>query len=142
MFIAGRFDTLLRRLSAQPEWGEYYLSLYQDGKGPGWLESKVYFRKLRDYCKEHGIGVLIANIPEIHDVQHYTLQSITDLAHKMADENGFDFVDSLDWMRAVDLPKLWIAPGDPHPNVRGHQLIAQAIYSKLYPMARAHQNPE
>jgi lysophospholipase L1-like esterase len=142
VFIAGRFDTLLRRFSARPEWSEYYLGLYQDGKGAGWLESKEYFKKLRDYCKEHGIGVLIANIPEIHDVQHYRLQSITDLAHNMADEYGFQFVDSLDWMRTVDSPKLWIAPGDPHPNVLGHQFIAQAIFSKLYPMAQAHQKPQ
>jgi len=142
MFIAGRFDTLLRRFSAEPEWKEYYLGLYQDGKGPGWLKSKEYFGKLRDYCKQHDIGVLIASIPEIHDVQHYQLQSITDLAHGMADENGFEFVDSLDWLRAVDSPKLWIAAGDPHPNVLGHQLIAQAMFSKLYPMAQAHQKPE
>ena len=142
MFIAGRFDTLLRRFSARPDWSEYYLGLYQDGKGPGWLESKEYFRKLRDYCREHGIGVLIANMPEIHDLQHYQLQSITDLAHKMADEYGFEFVDSLDWMRTVDSPKLWIAPADPHPNVLGHQLTAQAIFSRLYPMAQARQKPE
>ena len=142
VFLAGRFDTLLRRFSARPEWSEYYLGLYQDGKGAGWLESKEYFRKLRDYCKEHGIGVLITNVPEIHDVQHYKLQSITDLVHNMADEYGFEFVDSLDWMRTVDSPKLWIAPGDPHPNVLGHQLIAQAISSKLDPMAQAHQKPQ
>ncbi len=142
VFIAGRFDTLLRRFSARPQWSEYYLSLYQDGRGPGWLESKEYFRKLRDYCRAHGIGVLIASVPEIHDVRHYKLQSITDLVHKMADEDGFEFVDSLDWMRTVDSPKLWITPGDPHPNVLGHQLIAQAIFSKLYPMAQARKKPE
>ncbi len=142
VFIAGRFDTLLRRFSARPQWDEHYLGLYQDGRGPGWLESKEYFGKLRDYCREHGIGVLIANVPEIHDVQHYKLQSITDLAHRMADEYGFQFVDSLDWMRSVESPQLWITPGDPHPNVLGHQLIAQAIFSKLYPMAQARRKTE
>jgi hypothetical protein len=142
LFIAGRFDTLLRRFSTRPEWSEYYLGLYQDGKGPGWLESKEYFGKLRDYCKEHGIGVLVANVPEIHDVQDYKLQSITDLAHKMADEYRFEFVDSLDWMRTVASPKLWISPGDQHANVLGHQFIAQAIFSKLYPMTQAHQKPQ
>ena len=112
-------------------------------QGTGLFEVEGIFRetaRLLQGCT--GIGVLIANIPEIHDVQHYQLQSITDLAHGMADEDGFAFVDSLDWLRAVDSPKLWIAPGDPHPNVLGHQLIAQAMFSKLYPMARAHQKPD
>ena len=59
----------------------------------------------------------------------------------MAVEYGFEFVDALDWMRNVDSPKLWITPGDPHPNVLGHQLTAQAIFSKLYPMAQMHQKP-
>src|SRR5262249_2770182 len=36
-FLVGRLDTLLRRFSARPEWSEYYLGLYQDGNGPGWL---------------------------------------------------------------------------------------------------------
>jgi lysophospholipase L1-like esterase len=142
VYIAGRFDTLLRRFSARPEWSEYYLGLYQDGKGEGWRDSKESFRKLRDYCKEHGIGVLIANIPEIHDVQNYKLQSITDLAHKMANEYGFEFVDSRDWLLPVDSPKLWISPTDQHPNVLGHQLIAEAIVSKLYPMAEANRKTE
>jgi lysophospholipase L1-like esterase len=142
MFIAGRFDTLLRRLSAAPQWSEYYLSLYQGGNGSGWLKSKEYFAKLRDYCEQHDVGVLIANVPEIHDVQHYKLQAITDLAHKMADANGFEFVDTLDWMSTVESSKLWLSPGDPHPNLQGHQLIAQAIYSKLYPMVQARKKPD
>jgi GDSL-like Lipase/Acylhydrolase family len=141
IFIAGRFDTLLRRFSARPEWSEYYLGLYQDGKAPGWLQAKEYFKKLRDLCKERGIGVLIVNTPEIHDVQHYKLQRITEIGREMAVEYGFEFVDALDWMRPVDSPKLWISPGDPHPNVLGHQLTAQAIFSKLYPMAQMHQKP-
>jgi lysophospholipase L1-like esterase len=142
MFIAGRFDTLLRRFSARPDWREYYLNLYQGGNAPGWLEAKDYFKKLRDYCAKHHIGVLVASIPEFHDVQHYELQSITDIAHKMADEDGFEFVDALDWMRKVDSSKLWVSPWDPHPNVLGHQLAAEAIFSKLYPMAQAYKRPD
>jgi hypothetical protein len=142
VFIAGRVDTLLRRLSTRPEWDEHYLSLYQDGKSQGWLESKEYLRKLRDYCNERGVRVLIANIPEIHDVQHYKLQSITDLAQKMAADYRFEFVDTTVWLRTVDSPKLWVSPGDPHPNEMGHQLTAQAIFSKLYPMAQAVQKQQ
>ena len=142
VFIAGRFDTLMRRFSARPDWTEFYLGLYQDGKAAGWLETKAHLKKLRDYCKAHGIDLLIVNIPEYHDVQNYALQSISDLAEKMAAEYGIEFVDSLAWMRTVDSPKLWVSPGDPHPNALGHQLTAQAIFSKLYPMAQARQKSQ
>jgi lysophospholipase L1-like esterase len=142
VFIAGRFDTLLRRFTARPDWTEYYLSLYQDGKASGWLEAKEYFRKLRDYSKDHGIGILIANFPEMHDFQQYRFQRITDLAHGMADEYGFEFVDALDWMRDLDSRKLWVAPDDLHPNELGHRRTAEAIFSKLYPMAQSVQKQQ
>jgi lysophospholipase L1-like esterase len=36
------------------------------------------------------------------------------------------------------LETLWLAPWDSHPNVQGHQLLANAILKKLEPTIRSY----
>jgi GDSL-like Lipase/Acylhydrolase family len=71
VFLTGRIDTLLRQISHRRDWAEYYLGLFGHGKARGWLDAKAYLRRLADYCKSHGIRLLVASLPELHDVKHY-----------------------------------------------------------------------
>jgi hypothetical protein len=75
--------------------------------------------------------LLIASMPELHDVQHYRLQKISDLVHEAADQNGVPFVDLLPYVQAVPSPELWVTPPDPHPNGLAHKLFAQGIFEAL-----------
>lgn len=89
IFVAGRINSLFREIFAKKDWADYYLGLYgDDGEAKGWLDAKAYIAKLAAFTKAHGTKLLIANLPELHDVQHYRLQNITDLVHEAADENG------------------------------------------------------
>ena len=132
IIVAGRIDSLFREIFAKKDWADYYLGLYgDDGEAKGWLDAKAYIAKLAAFTKAHGTKLLIANLPELHDVQHYRLQKITDLVHEAADENGVPFVDLLPYLQGVPSPELWVTPPDPHPNGLAHKLFAEGIFEAL-----------
>src|SRR6266852_3009630 len=87
VFILGRIDTLLRHVSLQPDWEAYYLGLYDGGGAKGWLEAKSWIGKLSDYCRSHDIKLLIAYLPELHDLQNDPLRKIAELVQQTANEN-------------------------------------------------------
>ena len=132
IFVAGRIDSVLREFGDKKEWADYYLGLYgDDGRAKGWLAAKAYIAKLAAFTKAHGTKLLIASMPELHDVQHYRLQKITDLVHEAADENDVAFVDLLPYVQGVPSPELWVTPPDPHPNGLAHKLFADGIFEAL-----------
>src|SRR5215469_3890474 len=132
IFVAGRIDSVLREFGDKKEWADYYLGLYgDDGQAKGWLAAKAYIAKLAAFTKAHGTKLLIASLPELHDVQHYRLPRITDLVHEAADENDVPFVDLLPYVQGVPSPELWVTPPDPHPNGLAHKLFAQGIFEAL-----------
>jgi lysophospholipase L1-like esterase len=131
-FVVGRIDTLRREFFGKKDWADYYLGLYgDDGQAKGWLDAKAYIAKLAAFTKAHGTKLLIASLPELHDVQHYRLQKITDLVHEAADQNGVPFVDLLPYVQGVPSPELWVTPPDPHPNGLAHKLFAEGIFEAL-----------
>jgi hypothetical protein len=138
-FIAGRLDTVLRKFSTKADWTDYYLSLYGDGRAQGWLDAKKALRKLADYCRTNNIRLLIVSLPELHDVQNYRFQRITDLVHQAADEFGVPFADILAYLKTQESSKLWVTPPDPHPNGFANGFIAKGIYDALQGMKSKHE---
>jgi lysophospholipase L1-like esterase len=131
VFVIGRSDELGRRFFGKLNWSEYYLSLYDDGKSKGWLDAKKAIQTLVDYCKTNGVALLIASLPELHDVGNYHLQRITDLVHQAADQYDVPFVDILPYLKGHRSSALWITPSDPHPNGFADQLIARGLFDAL-----------
>jgi len=129
--VIGRFDTVMRQFFGKVDWSEYYLSLYGDGESKGWIDAKEAIHRLADFCKRKGITLLIANLPELHDVGNYRLQRITDLVHQVADQYGVAFVDLLPYLKDQESSTLWVTPPDPHPNTLAHQLIAQGLFAAM-----------
>jgi lysophospholipase L1-like esterase len=131
VFIAGALDTFAREYFGESDWARYYLSLYGEGNAKGWLDARQSIRKLVEYCKSNGIIVLIANLPDLHDVRHYRLQSISDLVQSAAAEFGIPFVDALPALQAYESSALWVTAPDPHPNALAHAVIAQALFEAV-----------
>lgn len=133
VFLVGRADTLLREVTLRADWRNYYLGLYGDG-APGWRDAKAALATLAAYAKAHRQKLLVASLPELHALDPYPLQAITDRAQQAAGEVGADFVDVLPTLRSVPPRQLWLSPTDPHPNARAHALIAEALFRKLTAM--------
>jgi lysophospholipase L1-like esterase len=131
VFVAGRGDALMRRFFGRQDWTQYYLSLYGDGTASGWLDAKAAIGRLAEFCKASGIKLMIASLPELHDVANYRFGRVTDLVRKSADENGAAFVDVLPALAEQPSAKLWVTPPDPHPNAYANALIAKALFEAL-----------
>jgi lysophospholipase L1-like esterase len=131
VFVAGRSDALMRQFFGRMDWAQYYLSLYGDGASTGWRDARKAISQLADYARENRITLLVASLPELHDVGNYRLQRITDLVRQAAEEKGVAFVDVLPYLKDQQSSKLWVTPPDPHPNAFANELIAQGLFDAL-----------
>ncbi|WP_088348694.1 MULTISPECIES: SGNH/GDSL hydrolase family protein [Rhodomicrobium] len=131
VFVKGRIDTILRQMSTRQDWADYYLGLYDGGKSETWLAAKGAIKRLADYCKANNIKLLVAHLPELHDVQNYRFGLVTDLVQQAAVENQVPFVDLLPNLQSRPSADLWVTPPDPHPNALANELIAAGLFSAL-----------
>ncbi len=131
IFVKGRLDTVLRQFTTRQNWADYYLGLYDGGKSRGWLDAKAAIDKLAEYCKTNGIKLLIAHLPELHDVQNYRFGVVSELVRQTANENEVPFVDLLPNLQFQTSEDLWVTPPDPHPNAFANELIAAGLFEAL-----------
>jgi hypothetical protein len=132
VFFKGRIDTVLRQFtSARQDFAEFYLGLYDGGKSETWLAAKAAIKRLADYCKANNIKLLVAHLPELHDVQNYRFGLVTDLVRQAAGENQVPFVDVLPNLQSQPSASLWVTPPDPHPNAFANGFIATGLFNAL-----------
>ena len=125
VFLMGGMDSLMRLFGEKQTWDKYYLGLYNT---PGWDAAKAAIHKLADYCRQNKIKLMIVNWPELHDVNNYRLQKITDLLHGVADAEKVPFVDLLNSVKGQESSKLWVTAPDPHPNAYANELYANYLF--------------
>lgn len=135
IFILGRVDTLARKFLNKKDWAEYYLSLFEGENAKGWLNAKESIGKLAAYCRSHGIALVIANLPELHEVRHYRFEQISNLVRDTANQYSAHYIDILPYLQKEESAALWVTPGDPHPNAHANDLIAQGLYPTLRSLA-------
>ena len=109
---------------------DHYRTIY----APGSAARKTMedeFAKLAAYAHGHGIRVTLAMIPDIHILKDYPLGFVHDVFAAEAHSLGFTYVDLLPVFQGLTPEEIWAMPGDPHPNARGHALMADAIFPVL-----------
>jgi lysophospholipase L1-like esterase len=109
---------------------DHYRAVYEPN-ARGFLIAQQELKKLADYAKAHGIRLYFAMTPDVHNLVDYKFGFIHDLMHKIAEADGYTYIDLLPAMEGEPPEKLWAMPGDPHPNAFGHELMAKAIYPVL-----------
>ena len=76
---------------------------------------------------EDGTKVLLAMIPDIHQLEDYPFDFIHQRMRALADELGWTFVDFLKSLGSYKGPELWTIPGEPHPNAFVHKAMAEQL---------------
>jgi hypothetical protein len=110
---------------------DHYRSAYQPGS-PGFETMQAKLKALADYGKAHGIRLYLAMTPDVHNLTDYKFGFAHDAMRRIAEADGFTYVDLLPIMRGRPAETLFAMPGDPHPNALGHQLMADAILPILH----------
>ena len=126
----GAWDIFKRTLLGGPDWRDYYADLYRDDQ-PGWLKAQDNIKRLADYCRSHGIRLVMANIPELHRPAEYPFMDVNRKLVAVAEANGIEYLDYLPAVAKEDPPSLWVTAPDPHPSIKAHALMAQALADYL-----------
>ena len=109
---------------------DHYRAVYAPGsRSLAVLQAE--FAKLADYAKARGIRVTVAMMPDIHNLKDYPLGFVHDVFADMSRKLGFTYVDLLPAFKGLRPEDVWAMPGDPHPNARGHAIMADAIFPVL-----------
>jgi lysophospholipase L1-like esterase len=109
---------------------QHYADLYRDDQ-PGFIAMKNSLRELADYAKAHNIRIYLAMTPDVHDLKNYQLGFVHERVKRIAEQDGYRFIDLLPAFGALSPEQVWAMPGDPHPNALGHALMAKAIAPAL-----------
>ncbi len=136
VFLASRFDTLMRSYFDRGSWLDYYRGLYTDDQ-PGWREAQAAFRRLAAFCRENNIALMVAHYPELHQLDPYPFAEVTQLVAKMAESEGVPFLDLLPGVQDKRPTSLWVTPTDAHPNKLAAQSYSAQIAAALQSRFRA-----
>jgi len=119
---------------------DHYQRIYAPGS-PALAVMKTEFGRLAAYARQHGIRVTMAMVPDTHGLTDYPLGFVHDVFAQTAHESGFAYIDLLPAFRGLAPEDIYAMPGDPHPNARGHALMADAIYGVLAQAPDAEERP-
>ena len=137
-FYWSRIKALAARISASPDFREYYSGLYR-GDQEGWSRTKAAFLTLKKVCADEGIDLRVVLLPELHQLRNYPFAREHALITKFLRENDIPVRDLAPFFRHEEDPHtLWVSSDDAHPNARAHLLIAEYTLDFL----RVNPSPE
>ena len=122
----GAWDIFKRTLLGGPAWQDYYAALYRDGQ-PGWNAAQDNIRRLAAYCRDHGIRLVMTNIPELHELKPYPFADVSGKLAAVAQAEGIAYLDLLPAVQDEAPASLWVTVPDPHPNAKAHALMARKL---------------
>jgi lysophospholipase L1-like esterase len=109
---------------------DHYKAIYRPDS-PGFRAMRDALRRLAEYAHQRRIRLYLTLVPDIHDLEHYRLQFAHDMVADVARQLGYTYLDLLPYFGKLTPQEVWAMPGDPHPNAKGHAIMADAIYPML-----------
>jgi hypothetical protein len=106
---------------------DHYRSAYEEN-APGFQLMQARLKELADYAHARNIRLYLAMTPDVHNLIDYQFGFVHATMRRIAEADGYIFVDLLLAMQGRPPQDLFAMPGDPHPNALGHRLMAEAIF--------------
>jgi lysophospholipase L1-like esterase len=101
--------------------------------GDKWHSVTEAFDRIASLAREAATPVLLAVFPmmRVNDWANYPYADLHDQVAREGRENGFTVVDLLPHYAKHPPASMVAAPGDSHPTVLAHQVVAQAILEAI-----------
>jgi lysophospholipase L1-like esterase len=116
----GRVDALLRITGVREGFAEYYRGLHRPGS-PGREGMERALEGIFETCRREGIPVVVALLPELHQLARYPFADVHAWIRSEAERAGARVVDLREALPATGDPaRFWVSPDDPHPNADAH----------------------
>jgi hypothetical protein len=109
---------------------EHYRTVYQPAS-KNFLEMQQSLDALSALAEKHSFKVILAMIPDVHQLTPYKFGFVHEIMEKEAQKRGWAYVDFLDRLSAFKGPELWTIPGDPHPNGFVHNVMAEMLVTPI-----------
>ena len=126
VYIAAGIDKLKRQYFGKSDWHSYYSGLYSDD-AEAWSINKRAIVDLIVYCKRNNIRIMIANYPELHELNPYPFEHVTAAVRSIARSANVPFVDLLASVKDFAPETLWVSPTDAHPEKKANDAFAEEI---------------
>lgn len=110
---------------------DHYREVYEPDSR-GYLEMVSALDSLDEMAKADGFRVILAMVPDIHQLKDYPLGFIHRKMAELAARRGWQFVDFYADLAGYEGPELWTIPGDPHPNGMAHGIMARTLTSAIF----------
>ncbi|WP_023648934.1 SGNH/GDSL hydrolase family protein [Candidatus Pelagibacter ubique] len=104
---------------------------YEEKYNKNYLGLKIALKnlqKLSNNCRDKKLECIIVMVPDIHNLENYELKFIHVKMKKISEDLGFKYLDLLDEFIGIESKSIWNKYNDPHPNARGHEIIANGIF--------------
>jgi hypothetical protein len=112
----------------------FYKNLYADDSEP-WRQTQRQVLAMRDRTAKDSVPFVVMIIPDIHDLSPGTpYKALYDRIEAAFTDKGITSLNTFEAFQRQfgdDVTKLWIQGDDPHPNGKGHALMADALYTYL-----------
>ncbi len=109
---------------------DHYRAVYLP-EAPGFVAMQAKLKELADYGRAHKTRLYFAMTPDVHNLIDYKFGFVHDTMRRIAEGDGYTYVDLLPALAGRPPQELFAMPGDPHPNALGHRLMADAIVPVL-----------
>jgi len=137
-FLAGYLADWSRSISFllfQPtDLAGYYASLYSS-KSAEWLETQNYIRKIKDTLSQDGRPFVAMIVPDFHrleaDSPYAPIYATVEKSFQNLNVPTVNLFPIFQEKYGTRESELWIQADDPHPNEKGHLVMANELYRYL-----------
>ncbi len=109
---------------------KHYQNIYKKNN-EGFIKMKENLALLANFSRKNNINIYLIMTPDITNLKDYKFSFIHEIMMGLSKELGYKYADTLPSFLGIDFEDLYAMPGDPHPNRRGHQIIADIAFPLL-----------
>lgn len=130
-FLADRCRRILAHAGlARYDWRRYYAGLYAGG-GAAVAANRAALDRIAAACRGRGIPLLVAIIPDLHQLQPYPFPEATAHVERFCAENGVRCLDLQPLLAPYAPERLWVSREDTHANGFANGVFAAAVREEL-----------
>jgi lysophospholipase L1-like esterase len=131
-YLYDRFRTLGLAAEGKNDLVAHYTEIYDD-KNPYWKDTLDRISAMRDTCAHDKVPFVVMVIPDFHNLKNGTpYGALYEKMEKGFVERGITTINAFPEFQKKyggNEGELWIQPDDPHPNAKGHELMADLLYA-------------
>jgi lysophospholipase L1-like esterase len=132
--LADRFRRILAKSGRERyDWRRYYAGLYRPD-APAVPANRAALGRIAAACRQRGIPLLVASIPDLHQLRPYPFPMATAYLEQFCADAGVRCIDLLPHLEAHEPERLWVSREDTHANALANGIFAGAIHDELCAM--------